>query len=312
MTEAVPAGPVHLLVSGGAGRAGGGSPERPPPQMMEEPMSDHLLRTAEAAARRAAPDLLAAFRGRMQVGFKADRHDPVTEHDRRAEATIREAIFRAVPDSAFVGEEGGRDGAGEVEWYVDPIDGTANFARGLAFWCISIGAVVGGRIAAGVILDPVAGNLFAATGRGAWLNGVPIRSRAMADERAATLLTGYPAPRDGRGDGREAALARFATLTGTFATLRRPGSAALSLAHVAAGWSDAAAGFRASPWDVTAGILILRQAGGRYLPYPQRDMADHLQPGYVAVGAGADYPTLLHVAAEISGCQAAAPGAATA
>ncbi|HRO10177.1 inositol monophosphatase [Amaricoccus sp.] len=263
-----------------------------------------LRAVAAGAATAVRAPLLAAFRSAMAIDYKADLHDLVTRHDREAEATIRGFILARVPDSSIVGEEDGPQGAGRVAWYVDPIDGTANFARGLASWCISVGAVVEGEIVAGAILDPVGGNLFEADAGGAWLNGAPIRSQAVPDERRAALITGYPVSRDFRLDGRERALAGFGELVETFSTLRRPGSAALSIAQVAAGWADAACGFGVNPWDVTAAILILRQAGGRYRPLSQgkvpRDAPAHLCPGYVATGAGAAYPTLDRVADAIS------------
>ena len=270
-------------------------------------MTDKLLKVATAAARLAAPELMAAFRGRMQVDFKRDRHDPVTVHDRRAEAMIREMIFREVPDSTFMGEEGGSTGDGEVKWFVDPIDGTSNFACGLAFWCTSVGAVIGDRVVAGAIYDPVAERMFSASAAGdggAWLDGQPLVSSGAPPEPNATLITGYPVTRDFRLDGKGPSLDRFGRLVETVATLRRPGSAALSLCHVAAGWADAAMGFGANPWDVTAGILILERAGGRYLPFPlgkcPADAPVHLHPGYLALRGGADYPTLAAIGAEIS------------
>lgn len=267
-------------------------------------MTDQILRTAIAAARLPGPDLLAAFRGDMRVDFKRDRHDLVTEHDRRAEAMIRDLIFREVPDSTFIGEEGGSTGTGRVGWFVDPIDGTSNFASGIAFWCVSVGAVVGGKVVAGAIFDPVADNLFCASAEGAWLNGKPLRSAGAAAEENATLVCGYPVTRDFRLDGKDLSLQRFGRMVETVATLRRPGSAALSLAHVAAGWVDAAMGFGANPWDVTAGMLIVEQAGGRYLPYalgkcPAGAPAHH-HPGYLALRGGADYPTLQGIARDIS------------
>lgn len=266
--------------------------------------SARLRAVAMEAALLVSDRLLAAFRSPIEVDFKVDRHDVVTRYDRDAEAAIRAYILSQVPDSAVVGEEAGASGGGGVQWFVDPIDGTSNFARGLAFWCVSIAATVDGEIVAGAILDPVAGSLFSADLTGAWLNGEPLVSRAIADERHATLITGYPVERDLRLDGREQALETFATLVETFSTVRRPGSAALSIAHVAAGWVDAAAGFGVNAWDVAAAILILRQAGGTYRPFylgkVAAGAADHFCPGYVACGKGAAYPTLLAVAEGIS------------
>ncbi|MBN9306594.1 MAG: inositol monophosphatase [Devosia sp. 67-54] len=272
-------------------------------------MSDHAEATylrdiAIRAARLVEAPLRTAFRSGMDVAYKRDWHDVVTVHDKQGEATIAEFILREVPDSTLVGEEGGHRGSGRVRWYVDPIDGTANFARGFAFWCVSIAAVVDDVPVAGVVLDPVAGHLFAADLDGATCNGRPIRSRARVDEREATLITGYPASRDFERDGRPKALTHFANLAEAFQTLRRPGSAALSISHVAAGWVDAALGLWVNPWDVSAAILILQQAGGRYLPFDLGKVPPgtpaHLCPGYVALGEGADYPTLLSIAGEIS------------
>jgi myo-inositol-1(or 4)-monophosphatase len=259
---------------------------------------------AREAAIKVAPPLLAAFRSRMTIDYKVDLHDPVTEFDRQSEATIREHILAATPNSVIIGEEGGAAGTGDIRWYVDPIDGTSNFACGLAFWCVSIGAVIGDEMVAGVVYDPVADQMFSADLTGAWLGDEPLRSVAQPDEARATLITGYPVMRDFRLDGREVALADLGELIQAFSTLRRPGSGALSLCHVAAGWVDASAGFGANPWDIAAGALIVRQAGGEYRPLtlgrvPSGTPA-HLCPAYVAVAGGGHYPTLDRVAAEIS------------
>ncbi|MXN45312.1 inositol monophosphatase [Shinella kummerowiae] len=267
-------------------------------------MTDPLLRTAIAAALLPAPALLAAFRQQMAVDYKRDRHDPVTEHDRRAEAAIRALIFHEVPDSTFMGEEGGTTGTGRVQWFVDPIDGTSNFAAGIAFWCTSVGAVVDDTVVAAAIHDPVSGAIFSASSAGAWLNDQPLAPANAAAEPHATLITGYPVARDFALDGRDAALDRFGRLVETVATVRRPGSAALSIAHVAAGWADAALGFSVNPWDVAAASLILRQAGGRYLPLSlgkcAADAPAHRHPGYIALRRGADYPKVVGIAEEIS------------
>lgn len=264
-----------------------------------------LLRgVAIQAAELVRAPLLAAFRSTMSIDYKVDLHDVVTKHDRQSEEAIRSFILAQIPDSTVLGEEDGASGDGRVKWFVDPIDGTSNFARGLAFWCVSIGAVIGDEIVAGAILDPVAGKMFSADLTGAWLNGETLRSGAIAEENRATLITGYPVSRDFRLDGRDTALNHFAALTEAFSTLRRPGSAALSIAHVAAGWADAAAGFGVNAWDVAAAILILRKAGGSYRAFPlgkvDPDSPAHFCPGYVACGAGADYPTLDGIAESIS------------
>lgn len=262
-----------------------------------------LAAIAREAALAVAPALRAAFRGQMTVEHKADLHDPVTEHDRRTERRLRAFLTERVPGSVVVGEEDGISGpatedagGGRIAWYVDPIDGTSNFAAGMAFWCISIGAVRDGEVVAGVVLDPMSGDLFWADDQGAWRGETPLRARSVAEEARALLITGYPVARDFRLDGQGPALAHFARLTEAFATLRRPGSAALSLCHVAAGWADAAAGFGVNPWDVTAAIAILRGAGGSYRPLrlgkAPPGAADQACPGYLATGPGVHYPTL--------------------
>src|SRR5687768_3391549 len=159
--------------------------------------SQQLSATAAEATRLVADDLRAAFRAGMDVEFKRDKHDPVTVHDRRAEETISALLTQRFPGSSVVGEEdGAHEGSGDVTWYVDPIDGTANFARGLAFFCTSIGAVLDGRVVAGAVLDPMTGHLFTADLSGAWLNGEPLRSGGAKQEAEALLLTSYPAARD--------------------------------------------------------------------------------------------------------------------
>lgn len=266
--------------------------------------SRRLMRIAEGAARVVGAPLLAAFRSDMVVDYKRDLHDVVTIHDRQAETLIRDFIFDHEPNSAMLGEEGGQVGAGEIQWYVDPIDGTANFARGLAFWCVSIAAVEQGAVVAGVVYDPMANLLFAADSERSYLNGEVIASKSVSDESRATLITGYPVSRDFRLDGRDVALARLGDLVETFSTLRRPGSAALSIAHVAAGFCDAAAGFGVNAWDVAAATLILKNAGGRYEPLTLGKVPDgtidYLCPGYLAYGHGGDYPTLNRIGAAIS------------
>ncbi|MQY07682.1 inositol monophosphatase family protein [Actinomadura macrotermitis] len=276
-------------------------------EAIDVPESRELARIAEAAARATGDRLRGAFRSRPPVDLKRDFHDPVTEHDRAAEETIREVLAEHSPGSVVVGEEGGsRGGEGgdaAVRWYVDPIDGTANFAAGLPFFCTSIAAVAGGRVVAGAVYDPVRDDMFAADLAGASCNGEPLRSTGAARDRTGVIVTGYPNARELRRNG-DAALRRYATLVDAFATLRRPGSAALSLAHVAAGWADAAYGNSVNAWDVAAALLIVRQAGGTYLPLGGAPGGDEWDaPGYVACVGGFDLAG--SVLAEIAGLEAA-------
>lgn len=256
---------------------------------------------AAQAASAVADDLRAAFRNAMDVDFKRDIHDPVTEHDRRAEQRIREVILARVPDSTIVGEEAGSAGSGRVHWYVDPIDGTANFAGGLAFFCTSIGAVVDGQVVAGAINDPMAGNMFTATPDGAWCNREPLRAHGATRESAALLITSYPSTRHLEQD-RTGSLDRLGRLITAFRTVRRVGSAALTLAHIAAGWVDGAFGLGINAWDVAAGSLLVRSAGGVYRPLWTGDpdgRADHFAPGYLAAAPELELDVLADVLAEI-------------
>ncbi len=245
--------------------------------------------------------LLAAFRTAIDYECKRDFQDIVTPHDRAAEETIRKVILDALPQSAIVGEEGGRLGDGAVVWYVDPIDGTSNFARGIAQWCVSIAAAVNGVPVAGVVFEPVASNLFAADLRGAYLNGAAISAHACADETGAVLLTGFPNARHLRHMGSEA-LEGQAELLNEFLALRNLGSGALHLAHVAAGWADATLGFSTNPWDVAAGMLLVRKAGGRVVGLSAGTPSDaaFLAQDYFAVGGGARYPTLERIVHNLS------------
>ena len=271
--------------------------------MITPSQSVQLRQVAEEAARLAGDPLIDVFRSGMGYDYKRDRHDIVTEHDRASEARIIAAITGAVSDSTIIGEEGGEIGTGRVRWYVDPIDGTSNFARGIANWCVSIAAAIGDELVAGVIYDPVARNLFAADlASGATLNGAPIRANAEADAERAVLLTGFPNPKHLRLFGRRA-FAAHEELLDAFLAIRTLGSGALNLAHVAAGWSDAVIGFRTNSWDVGAGAFILERAGGRYFGFRDGQPAapGFLMPDYIAVGRDGAYPVLEAVMAQLTG-----------
>lgn len=258
-------------------------------------LSARCCATARRAALDVGPLLLDGFRRDMDVDLKADIHDVVTKYDRAAEARIREIVEQDFPGSTVVGEEDGPQGDGSPTWYVDPVDGTSNFARGIAFWCVSIAAVVDDTVIAGVVYEPVGGNLFTADDTGARLGGEPIRARGFTSSDQATVLAHYPMPADLQAD-EEFSLRRYGELVQSFSAVRNTSSGALCLAHVAAGWADAAFNFGTNPWDVAAGSHLLKLAGGRYHAYadgnelPER--GDFLAPDYYAHVADADFPLI--------------------
>ncbi|OIH96532.1 inositol monophosphatase [Curtobacterium sp. MCBA15_001] len=264
------------------------------------PTSTDLRAAAEAAARAVAPALLDVFRSDMTVSLKRDAHDVVTEHDRAAEQTITTSLTTAFPGSVVLGEEGGSTGDARLRWIVDPIDGTANFARGLAYWCVSIAAELDGEVVAGVVYDPVADHVFAADDDGAWLDGVPMRS-ASAPDAGSTILTSFPVQQDVDLLG-DAAFDLLRDLTARYRHHHSMGSGALNLVHVAAGWSDVTMGFATHPWDVAAGALVLERAGGWFRGFRHGEPVDraHLAEDYVAGGAGNPHDHLVGRVRELS------------
>lgn len=288
-----------------------------------------LRRIALDAAGAVAPDLAAAFRRPAAADAgpeaKTTHHDLVTVHDRRTEARLVAALTGAVPGSAVLGEElGAHDGEGEaarLTWIVDPIDGTSNFTHGFALFSVSLAAAVDGEVVAGVVLDPVAGLAFSADDAGAWLARDGQAERPLADvarpapaggERAQNLVTSYPAGEALALEG-EDALRRFGRLVRAHATVRRTVSGALELAYTAAGWADAALYVDTKPWDVAAGQLILRRAGGAWLtpdpaaPSSGRLVADaphaHTSAFALALAPGRRAPTAAAVLGDILVCR---------
>jgi myo-inositol-1(or 4)-monophosphatase len=211
---------------------------------------------------------LAADAGRLaHTGFGSSgvsmkgRHDVLTEMDGKVERFIREAITARFPGDAVLGEEDGVSGAlsqAEQVWIVDPIDGTANYARGIAHYCVSIGLLSRGELAAGALHDPCHERLYwAARGEGAWLNSQRLAVSPCADLHAATVECGWSTRRS-----TEDYLALVSRVFAAGAQMRRAGSGALGLADVAAGRVEAYAELHINSWDCAAGLLLVREAGG--------------------------------------------------
>lgn len=227
---------------------------------MTATLGDDLLDIAVAAARAAGRHAAGAFHARVPASEKTSFHDLVTAIDREAEEIVVDEIMRRCPDSTIEAEEGGIRGHGSVRWFVDPIDGTNNFARGIPFFCVSIAAAVNGRLEAAAIFDPVRDELIMASRRGAFRDGRPIRATGSATDAGATLLTDFPSPKRPMEPNDYMLLS---TLVSSFQTVRRLGSGALALAYVACGRADAALTTDANVWDIAAGALLVEMAGGQ-------------------------------------------------
>ncbi|MGA9867015.1 MAG: inositol monophosphatase family protein [Acetobacteraceae bacterium] len=223
-----------------------------------------------SAAQKAAKRLLRDFAEveQLQVSIKGPS-DFVSQADLRAEATLREELERARPGYAFLMEESGASGSANWawRWVVDPLDGTTNFLHGVPHWAISIGLERrlpdgGSEIAAGLIYAPASDEMFwAEKGGGAFMNERRLRVSARRELSEALFATGIPFA--AVGPSRQAAFSRtLAALMPHVAGIRRFGAAALDLAWVAAGRYDGYWELGLKPWDIAAGLLVVREAGG--------------------------------------------------
>lgn len=220
-----------------------------------------MIRAATRAARILARDFGEVEQ--LQVSVKGPG-DFVSAADRRAEQMIKEELKRGRPDYGFLMEESGAEEgrSRHNRWIVDPLDGTTNFLHGLPHWAISIALEQHGEITAGIIFDPLRNELFSAErGGGAYLNDRRIRVSRRSDMRMALIGCGLPIQDwTGRAKGFTRQMDRVADECGG---LRRLGVAALDMAYVAAGRQDGFWEYGTKPWDVAAGILMVREAGGR-------------------------------------------------
>jgi myo-inositol-1(or 4)-monophosphatase len=191
-------------------------------------------------------------------------NDFVTEVDHAAEQAIIETLLTAFPDHGIHAEESGmRPGQGrdrDFVWVIDPLDGTTNFIHGFPVYCVSIALTVKGRVEHAVVYDPTRNDLFIASrGRGAYLNERRIRVAKRTQLSESLVSTGFPFR---PGDAMRPYLRMLGDVMGRCAGVRRPGAAALDLAYVAAGFTDAFFEKGLSPWDVAAGSLLVTEAGG--------------------------------------------------
>jgi len=215
---------------------------------------------ASEIAREAGALLMGYFRQRVKVEYKGEV-DLVTVADRQSEALILERIRARWPNHDVIGEEGARVESGsDYRWYVDPLDGTTNFAHAFPVFCVSLALEHKGQRIAGVIYDPTRDELFAAEqGSGAYLNGEKIRVSTIANLAECLVATGFPSHKRHQNPN----IFFYHQITLRTHGVRRAGSAALDLCCVACGRFDAFWEFNLNPWDTAAGVLIVEEAGGR-------------------------------------------------
>jgi len=219
--------------------------------------------TIMVKAARAAGNVLLRHMNRLDAlnVVEKERMDYASEVDGLAEAEIVKELKRAMPDCAILGEETGSAGRGRQTFVIDPLDGTSNYLHGIPHWCVSIALVENGEPQHAVIFDPLRNELFTASkGAGAVLNDKRIRVTERKDLAGAMLITGFP-PRERERVGAHLDCVR--ELLRDAEDIRRTGSAALDLAYVACGRVDGYFEAGVKPWDIAAGVLLVREAGGR-------------------------------------------------
>lgn len=222
---------------------------------------------AAAIALEAGALVRSYFERGVATEYKGDV-DLVTEADRASEKLITERLTAAFPEHGIYGEEGARQRIeSEYRWYVDPLDGTTNFAHGFPVFCVSLGlerrakghADEEGELVAGVIYDPMREEVFAAErGRGAWLNGRRVQVSGTAHLAESLLATGFPSRKRHVSPN----IHFYQEITLRSHGVRRAGSAALDLAYTACGRLEGFWEFHLNPWDTAAGVLLVTEAGG--------------------------------------------------
>jgi myo-inositol-1(or 4)-monophosphatase len=226
---------------------------------------DNFLPAMSAIAREAGALLMQYFQKHIKIEYKGDA-DLVTAADRASEALIRERIQQQFPGHDVLGEEQGlNDQGSDYRWYVDPLDGTTNFAHGYPVFCVSMAVERRGpekqaQLIAGVVYDPTRDEMFSAEqGRGAQLNGAAIHVSQAAHLKECLLATGFPSHKRHKNPN----IHFYHQITLRTHGVRRAGSAALDLCNVASGRFDGFWEFNLNPWDTAAGALIVEEAGGK-------------------------------------------------
>ncbi len=253
-----------------------------------------FLPAMTAIAREAGALLMTHFVRRVAIEYKGDV-DLVTEADRASEALIMDRIHAAFPRHDVMAEEGSRKDTGsEYRWYVDPLDGTTNFAHSFPVFCVSLGLEHKGELVAGVIYDPTRDEMFTAErGQGAYLNQHRIHVSKTAKLVESLLATGFPSHKRHKNPN----INFYHQITLRSHGVRRAGSAALDLACVASGRFDGFWEFNLNAWDVAAGVLLVEEAGGQVTGFKGQPFGVHDRD--VMASNGLIHAELLHEFDEI-------------
>ncbi|MBI4210057.1 MAG: inositol monophosphatase [Candidatus Diapherotrites archaeon] len=218
------------------------------------------VETAKLACIEAGKVAMKYFRGDFGYSFKGDRNI-VTQADIEAEKRAKAVVLKDFPLHGFLGEEGGASGSSDHVWVIDPIDGTTNFFHGVGQFAVSVAYARRGELVCGCVYNPVSGSLYwAQAGKGAWLGKSRLRVSKVSRLRDALLISGFPYDEPSL---EEKTFRSMASLRAECQDIRRFGSASLDLCYVAQGICDGFFEYRLQPWDVAAGMLIVREAGGR-------------------------------------------------
>ncbi len=243
-----------------------------------------MLNIAVRAARVAGTIIARGFENHSEQGTESKgSNDYVTKIDKDAEQAIIQKIQQSYPDHSFMGEESGEiEGADkDFQWIIDPLDGTTNFVKGIPHFAVSIALLYKGRLDQAVVFDPIRGELFTASrGKGAQLNGYRIRASKSKDLQETVLATGLPFKDKSRFGEYALSLNKIFHECGD---IRRAGSAALDMAYVAAGRHDGYWEKGIRPWDIAAGELLVREAGGLVTDFKGGN--DPLFKGEIVAGA---------------------------
>jgi len=257
-----------------------------------------LLNVAVMAARRAGSTLIKKMvnLGKLKIEEKG-HNDYVSDADHAAEKAVIDCILKHYPDHAILAEESGEQGESDTVWIIDPLDGTTNYLHGFPVFAVSIGVQIKGRMEHGVVYDPMRQELFTASrGQGAQVDGHRIRVSGQRQLERALVGTGFPYRRVDPELGPY--LEMLAKVLKSTSGVRRPGSAALDLAYVAAGRLDAFWETGLKSWDLAAGSLIIREAGGMVSGLDGSE--NYLDTGHILTGTPKIYRDIAKLcAAEI-------------